>query len=299
MSDSRASFWGDAWPSKTTLLLGVGAMKAGTSWLHDYLASHSDVHFSQVKEVHYFDVLESPRERHHLNAKIAKLDSCVQGLKETSLKDLPSSVQKIENALPTLQIYKNSSGQHEEYRDFLLQGYKSQKVVGDITPSYCALPQACFAEMNALAPSVKFVFVMRDAIDRLWSAVRMGAKEKGGDFTAICNAIAQDVIGKSRHPMLSRSDYESTIRALEAAVPKHNVLILFYETMFSQAIRNKICDFLEIAHESGLDNKLVRVGTPSDIPQMIRTEFYKILKPQYDYVYARFDASVPDVWYRP
>ena len=41
-----------------TFLLGVGAQKAGTSWLHDQLNRRRDADFGFLKEYHVFDALE-------------------------------------------------------------------------------------------------------------------------------------------------------------------------------------------------------------------------------------------------
>ena len=47
--------------SEPTFLLGVGAQKAGTSWLHDQLQRRNDVDFGFLKEYHVFDALELER----------------------------------------------------------------------------------------------------------------------------------------------------------------------------------------------------------------------------------------------
>ena len=47
--------------SDATFLLGVGAQKAGTSWLHDQLNRRSDADFGFLKEYHIFDALELER----------------------------------------------------------------------------------------------------------------------------------------------------------------------------------------------------------------------------------------------
>ena len=44
--------------SDATFLLGVGAQKAGTSWLHDQLDRRKDTDFGFLKEYHVFDALE-------------------------------------------------------------------------------------------------------------------------------------------------------------------------------------------------------------------------------------------------
>ena len=44
-----------------TVLICVGATKAGTSWLYDHLRVHPDCHLRSIKELHYFDM------QHHRN----------------------------------------------------------------------------------------------------------------------------------------------------------------------------------------------------------------------------------------
>ncbi|HMO09356.1 MAG TPA: hypothetical protein PKD10_17180, partial [Paracoccaceae bacterium] len=43
----------------TTILLGVGATKAGTTWLWDHLSRHPECHARAIKELHYFDTVEN------------------------------------------------------------------------------------------------------------------------------------------------------------------------------------------------------------------------------------------------
>jgi|GEM_PF-247741 len=290
------SGWGPTWPTGAACLFGIGAMKAGTSYIYDYLISHPDVHFGRQKEMHYFDVLDSPGEQHHLRAKTNILAQRVEQLKTAKLGELQKSIQMVENALLNIQIYKNTSGDHREYRNYLLDGYRSQKVVGDITPSYCVLSEERLSEMYRLAPSVKFLFVMRDPIDRLWSAVRMHAKQQTGGFAETCSSVAADIANDPNHYMLSRSDYQSAVEKLEAVAKPEDVHFMFYESMFLQDARDRLCDFLGIPHFTGSDSKTVNAGIPHEISDDIREKFYKILKPQYDFIFSRFGDTVPESW---
>ena len=38
-----------------TLVIGIGAQKAGTTWLYRYLRTHPQVGMSPIKELHYWD----------------------------------------------------------------------------------------------------------------------------------------------------------------------------------------------------------------------------------------------------
>ena len=61
-------------------LLGVGAQKAGTSWLHQQLHQRSDADFGFLKEYHIHDALTIPKlERfRHLNVQLTKPRSWLQ-----------------------------------------------------------------------------------------------------------------------------------------------------------------------------------------------------------------------------
>src|SRR5215208_108045 len=45
----------DVFEGDRTYFVGIGAQKAGTTWLHDYLSSRPDTFMSPIKELHYFD----------------------------------------------------------------------------------------------------------------------------------------------------------------------------------------------------------------------------------------------------
>ena len=43
--------------SMPQFFLGIGAQKAGTTWLGVYFARHPEVYFSPIKELHFFDAM--------------------------------------------------------------------------------------------------------------------------------------------------------------------------------------------------------------------------------------------------
>ena len=67
-------------PTPGVFLLGVGAQKAGTSWLHQQLQQRSDADFGFLKEYHIHDALTIPKlERfRHLNVQLTKPQSWLQ-----------------------------------------------------------------------------------------------------------------------------------------------------------------------------------------------------------------------------
>jgi hypothetical protein len=55
-------------------MVGVGAQKAGTTWLFDYLGRHPDVAMSPIKELHYFDQIFRPELCGMLGARLQQTD---------------------------------------------------------------------------------------------------------------------------------------------------------------------------------------------------------------------------------
>ena len=41
--------------AEPVVMYGIGATKAGTSWLYRYLAAHPDGYLRSIKELHFFD----------------------------------------------------------------------------------------------------------------------------------------------------------------------------------------------------------------------------------------------------
>ncbi len=51
------------------------------------------------------------------------------------------------------------------------------RAFGDMTPAYCLLTAEAFEAMRRMHPRTQFFFVMRDPVDRLWSAIRMNIRK--------------------------------------------------------------------------------------------------------------------------
>ena len=102
--------------------MGIGAHKAGTSWLHVNLQAHPQLFLPRQKELHYFDSYFHSR---------------------------------------TLRFY---SGQFES---------ADAKIRGEITPAYSILSPKRIRFIRKIMPDVRLIFIMRNPIDRSWSAALM------------------------------------------------------------------------------------------------------------------------------
>ena len=151
-----------------TFLLGVGAMKAGTTWLHDYLAASPQCEPGVRKEYHVFDSLDLEREPYLLGRVVAKARG---------------SLDEVEHGRPTDPTYLLQAAMiadeqlYFDYFTALFARSPETRLTMDITPGYAVLSAARLSSIRAQFErrGVRPVaaYLLRDPVERIWSQVRM------------------------------------------------------------------------------------------------------------------------------
>lgn len=283
-----------------TFLFGIGAQKSGTTWLYRLLKQHPECHCSETKELHYFDVLHRRGEQTHLNDRVALLQRLTSRLALAQDASTGTLQDQINRLSQLIDMYPENPSNHSKYLSVLLDGYSGQKLACDITPSYATLDRAVFHDMSKLGQS-KFIFIMRDPVDRMWSQIRMALSHGGRAlsdeaFQDACAMRARDLHASGRLPRIPRADYARTMIELEAAIPRDRIMYLFFEKMFDPNSIARLWSFLEIpplSMESRIRTKPGRVvSLPTEIEQLL----FNGLQHQYEVVFNRFGETVPAEW---
>ena len=221
-------------------LLGVGAQKAGTSWLHQQLHQRADADFGFLKEYHVHDALQVPAmERfRHLDVQLTNPRTWIK----------PRSWRR--------QRFFAQPRRYYDYFAWLLRRPRLQStpvtLTGDITPSYALLDAPTLGSIrNNFAErgiAVKPVFLMRDPIERFISSRRMKLRKQGlRDATAEAEALRHAVAKLRDRPTL-RSSYAPTLAALEASFGLDHCFVATFETLFTPATYAALCQFLSIPY---------------------------------------------------
>nr|WP_249139059.1 sulfotransferase [Actibacterium sp. MT2.3-13A] len=264
----------------------IGAQKAGTTWLHRYLAQHPEVSSGPLKKYHYFN-------KFHGEFAVGGARPHFQGLRRLSA--LSAVLRRAGRPAGYLRATLAALRGRGDYLGLVRGDRPGARAFGDVTPIYSLLGRAAFAEMAASYPRTRFVFIMRDPVDRLWSHVRMRARRLGlapGEA-----AFDKMVFSRLNDPrFLGRSDYARTITELEAAVPREQILYLFYEELFSDASLRRLCDFLGLGFVPGTYDEKVFAGISAEAPRDWLLAARAKLAPVYDFVTARFGDAVPAAW---
>jgi hypothetical protein len=296
-------------------LFVVGAQKAGTTWLWQYLAQHPDVHVPQVKEVHYFDTLLLKDHGWVTASRKQALAKSAQGM-GLVVERLKGAARKIamrakgqlyvvpeENLeAPMLErlikMHEAPGADHASYKDVLLADYAGQDIVADITPDYALLSANGFAQMSRDFPGARFVFILRDPVSRTWSHIKMHSRvaaDAGDRQSGVEELLKQYAAGAGEFLHLY-SNYPATLEALEASVENDHLLVMFYEDLFSDEAMQALCDFLEVKFKSGAYGLMANAGSSVQLPEKWHGKVMQRTLPIYEAVVERFGAKVPDLW---
>lgn len=231
-----------------TFLLGVGAQKAGTTWLHGFLRTHPDCEIAGIKELHAFPTLSEHAENSNIHTeRLSALNAAIAvheaGKGARSTADLANAMDAVSVTLG-LPHYLS-------YFDRIQARTPSASLIGEITPAYSGLSVMRFTRVrDALVDrgyKVRVLFLMRDPVDRCYSALRMGVRNNRGGTKAYDWARENFAANATAEWQEKRTKYDVIIRNLETVFAPEELHYGFYETLFDQEQVDRICDFLNIA----------------------------------------------------
>lgn len=256
------------------VIIGVGAQKSGTTWLAKVLAEHPDI-YVRKKELHYWSTVRAPYVRWDSVGRIVAAE-----------QNSPGSP------------FGNNPLDHRNYLASLEFGRGDQRIACEITPAYALCTQTTFSEMNSTYSDVRFVFLIRDPVDRLWSGLRhkMRASLERGGSQEWLEKMFLEACENPYDPDLRRSRYNETLQALEGA--GCNVSVVFYETLFTDEQLRVLSEFLGVDRLAGDFNSRINVGAGKSLSLSKTARSYgrKSLADTYDFVKDRFRDRVPPQW---
>lgn len=280
------------WPQGVSILFGIGAQKAGTSWLYHYLGQHPACRPGPIKELRYFDTVSGVGRVNRVKRR--------SQWKRLDLTDIVEREAWLQGVEKIHAVCTAPDPNHQSYVDLLTDGLQPGQVALDITPNYARLSAETFRQMAELGDT-RFLFLLREPVSRLWSAVRFkiaNEVEDPAEFETACRSWLDFMLGSDKPRQFAWSDYAATLERLDTAVPAERKLVLFYEDLFSPETAMRICDFLGIERRSPDDARVVNKGLSAQMRGDQMEPLLARLRPQYEAVCARFGAAVPQAWHR-
>lgn len=269
-----------------TFILGIGAQKAGTSWLADYLQDRSEVFMAPLKELHYFDTKFMPDFRQRFDVLFKRKRST---LRRQLLWPSKTRWERLEHVNARIAMTSD-----RDYIDYFERFVPEQCThFGEITPSYSMLSSSAFENMAGCFERSKVIFILRDPVDRFYSHLRMNIRSgrlKGSDEELFVNALDDRLYVK-------RTQYHETLAAVRAVFPAEDILVSFYEDMFCDEEIARICNFLSLSFVPGAyGDKSNAAPKPAKLDPELAALARERFAPVYDYCRAEFGERVPASW---
>lgn len=208
--------------------LGIGAQKAGTTWLYQSLSRHPEIWMPKEKELHYFD------EKRGSTRSVLELMRGSSGEAERWRRQLRRRRQAYIHDLPRVdyrqllwdtRYYFGRPGD-DWYAKLFEPG--QGKICGEITPDYSVLKDPEVEAISQIMPGLRSILIVRNPIERAWShahmeLVRVGRRPVG--------EIGRDEFRAHFTSRRSRrfSDYLKTRRVWSRHFPAGQLFVGFLE----------------------------------------------------------------------
>jgi Sulfotransferase family len=268
--------------------IGIGAQKAGTTWLHRNLQAHPQI-FMPRKEIHYFD----KKINDHSNARTRlfgtrKTDdqwrrqvkhwTLMHLIKKPSLRDL-------------LWDFKYYMFPYNDQWYASVFEPKKGKVAGEITPAYSVLDRDSVVHVHELVPDAKIIFFMRNPIERVWSQTVMSFdRAKKGSAESVSE---EQLFQRSeRDSMWKLSNYLRTFENWGACYSEARIFVGFLEDIhfFPRELLRSLYGFLGVnpSFDPPLTEKKVHSRSAGSMPTRIAVHLARTYQEEITRLSERF-----------
>jgi len=256
-----------------TFLLGLGAQKAGTAWLHRYLESSPQCDPGFRKEYHVWDAVDLP------SGRVVR--------------------ERIEKQGGDRARFLTDPEHYFDYFTGLLAG--GARLTADITPAYAGLSPERLASIRdgfasrGVRPVA--VYLMRDPVERVWSAVRMDVRRKNITQPGAVEYRLRKVSDDDQYDRRTR--YDAAIAKIDGTFGRDGAFYGFYERLFDSGTLRELCDFLGLDFVEPDFGREVNVSPKEDGELSEDTVRVLVARfaPVYEAVASRFpDVDLPAIW---
>jgi sulfotransferase family protein len=281
-----------------TFLLGVGAMKAGTTWLHDYLAASPQCQPGHRKEYHVFDSLDFPAEQ-----------GSQPWLLHRVVDKARASLEEVAAGRPTDPTYLHQAAMiadeqlYFDYFTALFARSPDTRLTLDITPGYALLSAQRLASIRAeferRAVRAVSVFLLRDPVERIWSQVRMQKRRRPAHNPGSAEELVAQRYAEASYA--ERTRYEVTVRRLDEAFGER-AGYAFYEELFDPATTERelrsLCGLAGLDYRApDLDARFNVSPRTAALPEETVRAVAEHFRATYEFVASRFpDRDLPRIW---
>lgn len=274
--------WDAAGKPKKPQIVGIGAQKAGTTWLSQMLAQHPQVWIPPFKEVQFFNYHFNPEHRQWLPWHFKRARQNQEKRYAAKGLTMPPEIDAWLTRITRGEMFTN-----HWYKQVFAPAPEGTMPC-DITPEYSTLPDEGVDEVASFLPKAKFIYIIRHPVDRLISQLKMnltrkGRRPKGPEawMTEIDDPVLYD-----------RGDYATYVPRWRARFDEDRLLILPFGSIASDpaAFMKRVETFcgLEPFSYQNMSAKVFAANKELSCPPEVRAEIRRRLEPQFEFIEQTF-----------
>lgn len=246
------------------LFLGVGAMKAGTTWIYDAMHRHPGIHFCREKEIHYFYA-------RHINPAILSDKARMRRARAYLAFDPEVSARPVLQKRVRWTANWLDGPIDDDWFNALFHQRGEARWIAEFSNLTALLPADAWADLQARTETLRVIYTLREPMDRLWSHVRFHLKmqkaiDKLDDWSL--DEIEDHI--RNGGDYLQHSDYVAAITRMRQALPGDSLRVDFFDRIPADP-HGFIADierFLDLPHHELPEDIVSRVVNPSP-PRMM------------------------------
>lgn len=281
--------WDSEGKPKKPAIIGIGAQKAGTTWLSQMLGQHPKVWSSPFKEVQFFNYLYIEEHRKWLPWHFRMSRTSIEKRHAARGQDVPAEVQAYLERITRGKMFTN-----QWYKQVFAPAPEGMLPM-DVTPEYSTLPEEGVEFVTRFLPHAKFIYLVRHPVDRAISQLKMNitrAKRKPATLADWMTEIEDPVL-------LDRGNYVEFMPRWNAKLGPQRLLYLPFGAISRTPldVMRRVESFLGLPpHEyNNLRDKVFAGNAQLSVPDEARAVLRAKLEPQFEFLEAAFDKSFNDL----
>ncbi|MFT4014929.1 MAG: sulfotransferase [Paracoccus sp. (in: a-proteobacteria)] len=265
--------------------LGIGAQKAGTTWLSQMLSQHPEIWTPPFKEVQFFNHRFNEEHRAWLPWHYKRGRQNIEKRFALRGEEVPPAMTAYLDRITREPMFTN-----HWYKQVFAPAPRGTRSI-DITPEYSTLPEEGVDFVAKFLPDAKFIYIIRHPVDRAISQLKMNLTRKGRSPQSV-----EDWLREIEDPVLTdRGDYQTYVPRWNARFGPDRMLYLPFGMIGRDplAFLRRVEGFLGLTPFAYRDmsKKVFASAKGLSVPDKARAALRAKLEPQFAFLDDTFGKS--------
>lgn len=208
---------------------------------------------------------------------------------------------------PQISLRQKEYHFYDKFYDQPIEAYSAffktnkNRVAGDITPSYCLIPDERIQLMHKVNPNARIIFMMRNPIDRAWSGLLMRFfKAEESEHKVLNEKVMLNYLRKSQ--VAQRGFYTDSIDRFSKAFGHNQVRVFDFDRIALNPydLLKDIFEFIGVddtipAEKFSLDKVIHERKKDLEMPATVREELVNLYKREIDNLILRY-PDIAEKW---